>query len=821
MLKNYIKTAFRSLIKQKVYTGINVLGLAVSITACLLIVFYVKFELSYDKFFPEGDRIYKMVLERKYPNHVTHYSIIPHSFAKALQQDFPEVESTLHLFGPNKNSVITYKVSATEIKSFEEDYFMQADSTFFDFFDIELIKGDKKTALALANQVIISEKVAEKYFGKEDPLGKILGGDEGENKISGVFKNLPDNSHLKFDFIGSLAGPQFQRFINQENYTSFDSHTYIKLKPSGNPKILETKFPKMVDTYAAARIEHDLGKSWEDYKRAGNGYVYTLQPLTSIHLDPTNLEWTITPSGNIKYVYILSFIALLIVVIACINFMNLATARSAERAREVGVRKVMGSFRSQLVLQFLTEAVLLSLIGTIIAIAGAYLLLPSFNELVEKQLQLAFSMDLIFGLLAIALLVGLLAGLYPAFVLSGYNPVVVIKGNFSGSSKGSWLRNGLVIFQFMISIVLIVGTIVVGQQMSFMQNKKLGFDKDQLLMVKRAFALEKKMDTFIDVVRGFSEVRAAGSTSAMVGNRDDVNGETFQPEGSSEILTVKAIRIDDDFSDLIGFELKEGRFFARETNDSLNVILNETAVKTMGLADPVGRKLMQSDENNDGVITKRYYTVIGVVKDFHFQSLRDEITPLVIFNKENFGRQLGVASRYIAVKLKPNQFKEAISKIESKWREFVPDQPFKYEFLDDNLNHGYAEEQRSGKIFAVFSSLAIIIACVGLFGLSAYTASLRTKEIGIRKILGSSVSNVVVLLSKDFTKLVLIAFLIAVPISWWMMDAWLKDFAYRIDLGVGSFIIAGVLALSVAWLTVSYQSIKAAIVNPVKSLKSE
>jgi len=821
MFKNYIKTAYRNLNKHKVYTAINVIGLAVGIAASLLILFYIKHELSYDKFFFGSDRIYKVVLERKYPNHTTHYSVIPHSFAKAMQQDFPQVESTLHLFGPNKNAVITYKVSDTEIKSFDDNFFLEADSTFFNFFDLTLLQGDKKTALAFANQAIISEKMAKKLFGNDDPLGKVLGGDDGENKITGVFKNLPDNTHLRADLISSLAGPQYDRFINEENYTSFDSHTYIKLRPGADPKALEAKFPRMVDTYAAARIEHDLGKSWEDYKRAGNGYVYTLQPLPSIHLDPANLEFTITPSGNLKYIYILSGIAILIVVIAGINFMNLATARSAERAREVGVRKVMGSFRNQLVFQFLTEAVLLSIMATSLAMVAVYLLLPSFNELVEKQLELVFSSNLVLGVIGLALFVGILAGLYPAFVLSSYHPVVVMKGNFSSSSKGSWLRNGLVIFQFMISIVLIIGTIVVGQQMSFMQNKNLGFDKDQLLVVKRAFALDKKFEAFIDEVRRINEVTAVGATSAMIGNRDDVNGETFQPEGSSEILTVKAIRIDDDFSDFIGFKLKEGRFFARESNDSLHVILNETAVKTMGLANPVGRKLLQSSENKDGTITKRYYTIIGIVKDFHFQSLRDEITPLVIFNKENFGRRLGVASRYIAIKLKSNLFQQAISKIEIKWKEFVPGQPFNYEFLDDNLNHAYAEEQRSGKVFTVFSGLAIIIACVGLFGLSAYTSSLRKKEIGIRKVLGSSVSSVVILLSKDFTKLVFIAFVLAAPLSWGIMEAWLRGFAYRIDLGIGSFIMAGALALGIAWFTVSYQSIKAAIINPLTSLKNE
>jgi len=814
MLRNYIKTAFRSLIKQRIYTAINVLGLAVSITACLLIVLYVRHEVSYDTFFPNADRIYKMVLERKYPNHSTFYSPIPHSFAPSVQKDFPEVENTLLMQGPNKNSVVTYRPGNSEIKSFEEDFVLFADSNFFSFFDVNLIKGDKKTALSAANQIIISKSTARKYFGEEDPLGKTLSGDIGEQKVTGVFENPPDNSHLQFDFMGSIDRANF---LKEQNYTGFDSQTYIKLKQGADAKVLEVKFPKMVDTYAAGEIEKKLGKSWADYKREGNGYRYFLQPLTDIHLDPTNLEFTMSPGGNKKYVYVLSFIAVLILIIACINFTNLATARSSERAREVGVRKVMGGVRNQLIAQFLTEAFLLSLTGTLLAVIGAYLLLPSFNDLIGKQLHLVLSTEMILGLLGFALLVGILAGLYPAFVLSSLNLVVVMKGSFVRGSSGNWLRNGLVVFQFMISIILMVGTLVVGNQMSFMQNKNLGFDKEQVVMVNRAFGLKQKEETFIEEVKQIPGVNSAAGSGARIGNRDDVFGQQFKPEGFDEILTVKAMLVDDDLPKLIGFELKEGKFFNNETNDSLNILLNETAVKTIGLKDPIGHRLVNSDFFGNG--KPIVFTVIGIVKNFHFQSLRDEITPLVIYNMDITGKLGNTA--YVAIKLAPGNFSEVINKIESKWKVFAPDQPFQYEFLDENLNQGYADDQRSGKLFTVFSGLAVIIACVGLFGLSAYTASLRTKEIGIRKVLGASVGGVVVLLSKDFTRLVIIAFLLAAPLSWWMMDQWLSEFAYRITMGVGAFAMAGALALGIAWLTVSYQSIKAAIINPVKSLKSQ
>ncbi len=818
MLRNYLKIALRSLVKQKIYTFINVLGLAVSIAACLLISLYVRHELSYDTFFPDADRIYKVALERKYPNHATFYASIPHSYGPTMQRDFPEVERALHLLGPGQDMEVNYKVGDTEVKTFEEDYFIWVDSSFFSFFDLTLLKGDKKTALAVPDQIILSATMAAKLFGKEDPMGKVLYGRFGSSKVTGIFQDIPNNSHLRADFICSFSGAEFRK---EENYITFNSGTYLKLKPGADAKALEAKFPKMVDTYASGQIERELGQSWEDYKKAGNGYRYFLQPLTSIHLDPTNLEFTLTPSGNRKYVYALIFIAALILAIACINFMNLSTARSAERAREVGVRKVMGSFKDQLIAQFLVEAILLALIGTFIAVLMANLLLPSFNMLVTKQLHFIFSTEIVFGLLGFSLLVGLLAGVYPALVLSSYNPVVVMKGNFSGSSKGAWLRNGLVVFQFVISIVLIVGTLVVTQQMRFIQNKNLGFNTEQILIVERAWALNDKFDSFEEEIRRIPEVKSVAGTSSRVGNRDDFFGQMFQPEGSSEVLTVKSMVMDDDFGQDIGFTLKEGRFFSKDTNDSLHVLLNETAVKTIGLTDPVGRKLSNSDlfRGDSAHQGTRLFTVIGVIKNFHFQSLRDEITPLVIFNREVFKARNNM--QYVAIRLKVGELQSATSQIESKWKEFVPDKAFRYEFLQDNLNQGYADDRRSGKMFTVFSTLAIVIACVGLFGLSAYTASRRTKEIGIRKVLGATVGGVIMLLSKDFTRLVVIAFILAAPLAWWMMDQWLNSFAYRIVLGAGSFAIAGLAALAIAWLTVSYQSVKAAIVNPVKSLKSE
>jgi putative ABC transport system permease protein len=734
-----------------------------------------------------------------------------------LATEFPEVTSVVKMGGPFNDVLVSYQTSKDDLKQFEEDFVMAADSNFFEVFSIGLLKGDSKKVLLKQSDIVISESAAKRYFENSDPIGKTLRIFNQDFTVTGISQNIPDNSHFKFDFLMKWD-ENFFAGGRQVNFTSFSAHVYLQLRPGTDPFSLETKFPKMVDTYAAAQIERDLGKSWADYKKEGNGYRYFLQPLTSIHLDPTNIEAKMKLGGNRNYVYFLIAIAVLIIVIACINFMNLATARSAERAREVGVRKTMGSLKSQLVSQFLTESILLSLFSTSIAIGIIYAALPYFNSLAGKNLVFSLSIGVAFILTAIAILVGFLAGSYPAFVLSAFNPVSVMKGAFSSGPKGSWLRNGLVVFQFFISIILIVGTIVVSKQMIYMQNKSLGYDKELTLVVERALGLGQgdRYKTFVNEVAKLSQVEKVGSGFSMLGRAIDFFGAQWQAEGSSEILTTKSMVIDDDFASTVGFEFAAGRGYSKETNDSLSVILNESAVKVMGIDDPVGKKLSQVLRRpGQNVVVQ--FTIIGVIKDFNFQSLRDVITPLTIQSNESFGG----AANYVYVKLKEGEAETAINLIERKWREFVPGQPFKYEFLDDNLNAQYESEKRAGEIFGVFSVLAIFIACVGLFGLAAYTASLRTKEIGVRKVLGASVAGVVFLLSKDFTKLILIAFVFAVPLGWYVMEKWLQTFAYRIEIGAGVFLFAGVLALLVAWTTVSYQSIKAAIVNPVKSLRSE
>jgi len=815
MLKNNLIIAIRSLAKQRVYALINLVGLAVGIASCIIIVLFIRNEFSYDQFFTDHDRIYRMVLERKYPNHITYYASVPHSFERVARQDFPEIELSTNVFRFN-NFPLAYKNKRDEVIQFDEDACLLADSTFFKMFSFKLLKGNPDAVFREANNLVVTEEMAKRYFGEDDPIGKVLKSGDLEFKVTGVMEDLPPNSHFQFRCaLSSITFP----FARQENFTSFSVYTYFKLKTGADPDELEAKFPKMVDSYAAAQIERNLGKSWADYKKEGNGYRYFLQPLASIHLDPTHLEAQMKPGGNRNTVFIMIAVAILILIIACINFMNLATARSAERAKEVGVRKVMGSYKQQLIFQFLTESFLLSLLGVFIAFSLVYLSLPFFNSLTEKELILPINAVSIFSLIGLALFVGLLSGIYPAFFLSRFSPILVLKGNFTSNMKGSWIRNGLVIFQFWISIVLMIGTLVIDGQMKFMSHKSLGFDKEQLLVVERGFNLKPELaKTFIEEIRRLPEVESAAGSFSRPGQEGDFFGRQYQSQGIDEVLTTKAMVIGDGLAETLGLELVEGKWFSETTNDSLSVIINETTLKLLDLKNPIGHRLTVNDQNNEGEQITKVYTVTGVVKDFNFSSLRDKVTPLTIHSNED---QNG-ASQYFFARIRPNQIEGAIKSIEDKWKALAPEEAFKYSFLDQRIQSLYHQEQQAGKLFTVFSVLALFVACIGLFALSAYTASLRTKEIGIRKVLGASVNGVVFLLSKDFTRMVFIAFVLAVPVAWYVMENWwLSNFAYRIHIDAFIIIVTGLTALLIAWITVSFQSIKAAVQNPIRSLRSE
>ncbi len=818
MIKNYLKIAIRSLNKQKEYAIINIAGLSIGMAVCMLITLFVIDELSYDNFHKNGDNIHRLALERMYPDHSTYYAMIPHSFADVMPVDFPEVKSTCRINANVANIIMRYDDKKGNELVFEEARFFHADSNFFDFFSFKLLQGNPKEVLQKPASIVISLTSAARYFGDKDPIGKVLDTDLGEYTVTGVFEDMPENSHINCDFLGSFNSLPFAKNLN---YMAFSACTYLELIPDASRQALEAKLPKMVETYAAAQVEDRLKISFKAYQEAGNGYRYFLQPLSDIHLK-SNLEGELGTNGNLAYVYIFISIAIFILIIASINFMNLATAKSADRAKEVGIRKVMGSNKKQLIKQFLSESVVISSISLLIAIVFVTIALPYFNQLFNKSINInlfsnPFSIPI---LLLFTIIVGLLAGLYPAFVLSAYNPVSVLKGKLINSAKGSWLRSGLVIFQFFISIILIAGILAIYNQMSFLQNKNLGYDKDQVLIIDRAAALGEQWQAFNKEVNNVQGVKKIGHTSAMPGSPSAFFfGIQFQPKGSSEVLTTKGMIIDDHLMDVLKLEVIEGRGFSPAIDDSLSVLLNESAARTLGLEDPIGAQIA-SQTNNPlaNANTDIHYTIVGIVKDFNFQSLRDQISPLVILNP-GFENPVGFGT--VAIKIEGENLKATIAAIENKWDIITGNEPFTYSFLDEDLNANYKAEQNSGRLLTIFTGLAILIACIGLFGLAAFIGQQRTKEIGIRKTLGATTTELVVMLSGDFAKLVLVAIIVAVPVSWYLINEWLQNFAYSTTLSVWIFVIAGGSALLVALLTVSYQAIKSAIVNPIKSLKTE
>ncbi|MBX7153047.1 ABC transporter permease [bacterium] len=803
MIQNYLKIAFRNLIKHKSYSLINISGLAVGITCCMLIMLFVIDELSYDRFHEGASRIYRANLKARLNSKDMQMAMTPAPMAEELVKIFPEIESSTRL---KRSGNFTVRYGE---KVFNEKKFYFGDPSVFDVFSFTMIFGDPKTALTEPNSVVLTEETAQKYFGDENPVGKILRMDgRNDYKVTGVMKNIPHNSHVHFDLLASMSTLEESR---DPWWISNNFYTYIKLRENQSYKALEEKFIPLVREKAGPQIQIATGASFDEFLAMGGDYGFFLISLTDIHLFSDIAEEP-EPQGNIAYVYIFSAIAFFILLIACINFMNLTTARSAGRAKEIGIRKVLGSYRTQLIRLFMAESIMVSFIALAIAMVLTEILIPLFNELSGKQLSLNYFEHswVLPGLLTIGITVGLIAGSYPAFFLSAFQPVKVLKGELSKGVRSGWLRSTLVVMQFGISIALMIGTGIVFDQIEYLRSKKLGFDKERVAVIHNAWLLRDQKHVFKQEI--LKQPFAANATMLNSNLGGDMGNSGYQVDnGTNETFLLWRMNTDFNFVPTMNIELAEGRNFSKEfLTDSGAVLINETAARIMGLQKPLDHHIIELDPDKK---ENAHYPIIGVVKDFHFESLHEPIRPMIIMPTW-YGS-------YLNIRLQEGDPKPMLQAIESTWNQFLPGEPFVYSFLDEDFDALYRAEYRVSKIVTIFSLLAVFIACLGLLGLAAFTTEQRTKEIGVRKVLGASVAHIVTLLSRDFLKLVSIAFVVAAPVAYWGMYIWLQDFAYRTSIGAAVFIISGVLAVAVAFLTVSYQAIKAATSNPVDVLKYE
>jgi len=804
MLKNYIKVAVRNFLKYKIYSVANILGLSVGIACTTLLVLFVQHELSYDDYHENADRIYRVAASYKFGGQSYELASTPAPLAKTLLEEFPEIEKTVRFRGRGGN-IVKYKKNV-----FKEQGMIYADNSFFDVFSISLIHGDQNEVLIRPGTVTISEKAASKYFGSEDPIGKIIRvGDQSNFEVTGVFEEIPVNTHFHFDFILSMESLDEAK---ENVWLGNNFNTYFMLRSNSSPEQLEEKFNALLEKYLGPDIEAAMGMTLEDLSKKGGKAAFYLQPVTDIHLY-SDLDSELGANSDIKYVYIFSIIAIFILAIASINFMNISTARSATRAKEVGIRKVLGSNRHELIIQFLSESFLTTFVSLFVSFGIVELALPLFNNLTGLQLPVKYlgNPQLILLFVGILIFMGLLAGSYPAFVLSAFNPSGVFSGKIKNNTKSGFFRSGLVIFQFAASIVLIIATIVVIKQLEYIQTKKLGFDKDHVIILKDAYLLGDQVETFRNEMLNYEEVINASISGFLPVPSDNNNSGAF-PEGKSEqLVAINQWSVDYDYVKTMRIEITKGRDFSEEFgSDKENILVNEAVVKLFGYENPIGERLSRFISNQGDIKT---YTIIGVMKDFHFESLRNNIEPLMFYLGNNTGSiSFRTTGKNIAV---------LINDLKTKWEKFVPNQPFNYSFLDEKFNQMYSSEQKTSDIFGVFSGLAIFISCLGLFSLSAFSAEQKTKEIGIRKVLGSTVFSIVYLLASEFLKLILIAFAVAASIAYYFMNNWLLDFAYRTSLSVWVFITAGFIAFFIAMLTVSYQAVKAAMANPVESLRDE
>lgn len=807
MSGNNFKLALRHMWNHKSHVIINTLGLAAGIAFFILIGLFVIHELSYDKFHEKKDRIYRLLLDGKIGEQEILGSFTPAPMAAAFKEEIPDIIEAVRMDNWEE-TVIRY-----EDKTFIEDHFVLADSTFFNIFSIPLIKGNPQQALNAPHKVVLTESAAEKYFGKEDPMGKMLliGTDTTHYSVTGICKDIPENSHFEFNMLGSFLT---HWRAQEEIWLNNSFATYVLLTEGAFAKDVEEKIKPVLLKHIGPELQQFMGINPEDFAAIGGRYGILLQSLSDIHLNPAVGTQFKQPNDR-KYVYIFAIIALAILIIAVINYMNLSTAQSAGRAHEVGLKKVMGSGKYELVWQFLVESIIFSIVSLIIALLLIELLLPYFNNLVRLHLDLNYfdKWYIIPLLLALSLVVGLVSGAYPAFFLSSFRPIAVLSGKLRSGMRSGILRSILVVFQLTVSITLIVATIVIFRQVRYMLNKDLGFKKERVMVIEQVHALQDKINVFKKEMENMPGVIACSHSTAVPGHMNNVNGYLIEGRSAENTVLLTTTWTDYDQLKTYGIELVEGRFLSEEfASDSNACVINETAVKNFQLEDPLNTRFIQPTPTGE----KIFKNVVGIVKDFHFTSLHEIINPYMFQNAgddQNWG--------YFSIKIRPENVNQTTSQVEKLWKDFTNNYPIQYFFMDEDFNRQYQEDRRTGSLSLVFGILAIFIASLGLYGLTSFTVEQRTREIGIRKIQGANISRIVYLMLKESTIMIAIATAIAWVLAYFYLDKWLENYSYRISLNPLDFIISLVIVLVISWLTISYWTIKAARTNPAEALRYE
>lgn len=810
MLTNYLKIALRNLLRQKAYSFINIVGLAVGMACCLLMILYVQHELSFDRFHTNADHIYRVNLSAKMGEMDGVSGGTPPPIAERLRLDFPEVERVTQIF-PLRTSTVRYKD-----KVFIEPDVLATDEHFLQMFTFKLLAGTPNALLKEPGTAVITQSIAEKYFGKEPAVGKTmtLFNENREFKIVAVIENPPSNAHFSFGVLTSISSFRVVKYFDW-SWVWCQIITYVQLREGASARALEAKFPQMVEKYAPAAFDR-IGQSFAELKKQGGHWDFLLLPMTAIRLHSDRVENPLGVTGSIVYVYIFSAAAALIILLACINFMNLATARAARRAKEVGIRKSLGIARKQLIMQFLSESMLMSVLAMLCALCLTEFALHPFNVLSGKTLTLDFIANPLLGVSTIVLtfIVGIASGSYPALYLSSVKPVEVLAGRLRLGVRSSGLRNTLVVFQFAVSVCLIVCTIGVYSQLEFIRTMNVGFDKENVMVIDNANRLGEQKESFRQSLLGQSPITKVSFSTTLPGRGSFL--DFYKPEASSlKDLTLSSYMADEEFIPTLGLQIVKGHNFSKESpaDCESGVLLNEDAAKKIGWADPIGQYITYPGGNN------AKFKVIGVVKDFNAESVHTQIAPFAIFHQAS--KTYNIRSSCVVIRVRAGQAQAAVKAIELQWKNFTGEAAPEYSFMDEDFDRQYRSEQRLGKVLGAFTVIAIFIACLGLFGLSAFMAESRTKEIGIRKVLGASVASIIALLSKDFLKLVLVAIAIAVPIAYWAAGLWLQDFAYRVDLPWWVFASSGAGAVVIAFLTVAAQALRAAQSNPVNALRSE